>query len=132
MVSTNLARTVETVGDGVAAVGVAGCVVTSAFGVPRERCAVDTDASVEAVVAACGTATLGVGNEVAVDRVFITTLLVAPVPLFVPAGEESGELGITPAGLDDDRSLLCGGVGATPVVSPVLWAESWVLASDDV
>jgi hypothetical protein len=129
---TIVARAVKTLRTGVAAVGVAGCVVTIRLGVRRELCAVDTDDSVEVVVAACVTATLEVGSEVAVDRVFATTLLVAPVALFVPAGEESGELGATWVGLDDDRSLLRCCVAATPVVLPVLCVESSVLASDDV
>ena len=125
------ARAVATLGAGLA-FGVAGCGVTVALGVTRALCAVDTDDSVEAVVAVCGTATLGVGSEVAVDGVFTTTSVVAPVPLFVPAGRDAGDRGITPIGLDDDRALLGRGVASAPVVSPVLCVEFWVLASDDV
>jgi hypothetical protein len=68
--------------------------VTIALGASGELCAVDIDDSVEAVVAVCGTTTLGVGSEVAVDGAFTATSLVAPEPLFVPAGEEAGELGL--------------------------------------
>jgi hypothetical protein len=126
---TRVARAVKT---GVAAFGVAGCGVTITLGVPTELCAVDTDDSVEAVVVPCGTTTFGVGSEVAVDRVFTTTLLVAAVPLFVPVVEGPGGLVITPVGRNDDRSLLRGGVASAPVVLPVLCVESWVPVSVDV
>jgi hypothetical protein len=128
---TRVARAVATLGAGFAAFGVAGCVVTIALGVTRELRAVDTDDNLE-VLAVCGTTSLGVGSEVAVDGVLTTTSLVAPVPLFVPAGEEAGELGIKPVRLDDDRSLLGRGVASAPVVLRVLCVGFWVLAPDDV
>jgi hypothetical protein len=106
--------------------------VTIALGVTRALFLLDANDSVEAVVAVFGCTTLGAGNEVAVDHLFFTTLLVSPVPLFVPSGEEAGEPGITPVGVDDDRSLLRRGVASAPVVLSVFSVEFSVLAPDDV
>ena len=105
--------------------------MTIALGVTRALFLLDANDSVEAVVAVRGCTTLGAGNEVAVDHLFFTTLLVSPVPLFVPSGEEAGEPGITPVGLDD-RSLLRRGVASAPVVLSVFSVEFSVLAPDDV
>jgi hypothetical protein len=128
---TTAARTVETLGAGVEVVGVAGDVVTVALGVTGKLCAVEDDDGVDAVVAVCGTTTLGVDSALAVDGVVTTTWLVALVPLSVPAAEEAGELAVTPVGLDD-RPLLGCGVASVPVALPVLDVEFWVPAFDGV
>jgi hypothetical protein len=91
---------------------------------------VDTDDSVEAVVAVCDASTLG--SEVATDGVFTTTLLVASVLPPFPAAEEAVELAITLVGRDDDRPFLGCGVATAPVVLPELCVGSWVPASDGV
>jgi hypothetical protein len=129
---TTLARTVETLG-GVAVLGVAGCIVTSAFGATGVLWALD---NVDAVVAAAGTTTLGVDSKVFVAGVFTTTWLAVTVPLSV-AAEEADESAGTPVDVDDDRpdsDVLCFGVTSEPVVLPAVWVgvnAVSALASDD-
>jgi hypothetical protein len=117
---TIAAKAVETLWAGAAAFVVADCVVT-----------VDTDDSVEAVLAVCNLTTVGTGSEVTVDSVFTTTSWVAPLLLFAPAGKETDELGITPVGLDHDPFLVCWGV-ASPAMLPVLCVSFGPLECDDV
>jgi hypothetical protein len=94
--------------------------MTIALRVTGEFVKIDTGGSVEAVLAICGTATLGVSNEVTVDCVFTTTSLIALWPLIVLAGEEPDEL--TSVNLDDNRFLLGGGVDCGVGVDADRWA----------
>ena len=87
-----LARTVETVGGGVAALGVAGCIVTSAFGVTTVLFAVDTDDSSTPSSRLATAAALGFDGKVVVEGGLTTTSLAATVlpgpALSVAVGEE--------------------------------------------
>ena len=136
-----LARTVETVGGGVAALGVAGRIVTSAFGVTTVLFAVDTDDRLDTVVAVGDTAALGFDSKVVVEGGLTTTSLAATVlpgpALSVAVGEEPGEFAGTSADVDGDRSdpdVLCFGVTSDPVALPVVSVgvdAVSALASDD-
>jgi hypothetical protein len=97
--SITLARTVDTLGAGVAALGVAGCVVTSAVVAAGVLWALDC---VDAVAAVVGTTTLGAVSKVFVGGVVTTTRVAATVPLPV-AAEEADEFAVTAADVDDDR-----------------------------
>ena len=137
---TTLARTVKTPVGGVAALGVAGCIVTSDFGAATVLFAVDTDDRLDTVVAVGDTAALGFDSKVVVEGGLTTTSLAATVlpgpALSVAVGEEPGEFAGTLADVDGDRSdpdVLCG-VTSAPVVLPVVSVgvdAVWALASDD-
>ena len=127
-------------GGGVAVLGVAGRIVTSAFGLTTVLFAVDTDHRVDTIVAAGDTAALGFHSKVVVEGVFTTTLLAATVllgpALSVAAGEEPGEFAGTLADVDDDRpdpDVVCGVTSARVVLPAIsVGVEAvWSLTSDD-
>ena len=101
--------------------------MTSAFGVTTVLFAVDTDDSVDTVVAVGDAAALGFDSKAVVEGGFTTTSLAATMllgpALSVAAGEEPGEFVGTSADVDGDRSdpdVLCFGVASEPVVLPVV------------
>ena len=105
------ATTVDRLGAGVAALGVAGCVVTSAVDAVVAAGVLWALDTVDAVVAVVGTTTLGVDSEVLVGAVVATTWLAATVPPPVApeeAPDEADEFAVTPADVDVVR------FGATP------------------
>jgi hypothetical protein len=93
--NTSLITLARTLGGGVAALGVAGRIVTSACGVTTVLFTVDADHRVDTVVTAGDTAALGFDSKVVAEGVFTTTLLAPTVllgpALSVAAGEEPGE-----------------------------------------